>query len=512
MQLIDFVIFCTTTATFLWQQKKVQHQKLLCYQETTDDSKLKQALAENKTLNATEKVCTVTAENVPTPNGHLRSQMRLQKLWHRATYIIVRHIEESNDNNDNNDNDESKDNMDSWYDDDDDDDDNTFLLIQRRSNIKDYCPGKLDPTPGGVVGYNESYQDNAIREIEEEMNIQVDIESSDATSSINGKNTITRYFTFPYQDEKVKVWGELYEVIYRGSLSNIVIQPEEVSEVKRLSLNEIQSMIESNPDDWMPDGLYALKLYLQRKADMKVKKRLLKEYSSGDLNRYFLRPKPKVIFFDCDDCLYFDGWKLANELTAKIEEWCTTKKQLPKGKAYELYKEHGTALRGLLAEGLIENNEEAIDGFLKDVHDIPIHKHLEKDEKLRKMILAIDPSIPKYIFTASVRHHAERCLKALGIDDLFVDIIDVKTCKLATKHSREAFEAAMAHVGVIEPECCLFLDDSTKNIAAARNVGWRSILVGTVGRDCGKPITTEHAEHEIDRIHDMPSILPELFR
>jgi putative hydrolase of the HAD superfamily/pyrimidine and pyridine-specific 5'-nucleotidase len=245
---------------------------------------------------------------------------------------------------------------------------------------------------------------------------------------------------------------------------------------------------------------------------MKVKKRLLKEYSSGDLNRYFLRPKPKVIFFDCDDCLYFDGWKLANELTAKIEEWCTTKKQLPKGKAYELYKEHGTALRGLLAEGLIENNEEAIDGFLKDVHDIPIHKHLEKDEKLRKMILAIDPSIPKYIFTASVRHHAERCLKALGIDDLFVDIIDVKTCKLATKHSREAFEAAMAHVGVIEPECCLFLDDSTKNIAAARNVGWRSILVGTVGRDCGKPITTEHAEHEIDRIHDMPSILPELFR
>ena len=40
------------------------------------------------------------------------------------------------------------------------------------------------------------------------------------------------------------------------------------------------------------------------------------------------------------------------------------------------------------------------------------------------MLLKIDPSIPKYIFTASVRDHAERCLRALGIEDLFVDIID----------------------------------------------------------------------------------------
>ena len=52
----------------------------------------------------------------------------------------------------------------------------------------------------------------------------------------------------------------------------------------------------------------------------------------------------------------------------------------------------------------------------------------------------MDPSIPRYIFTASVRHHAERCLKALGIEDLFQDIIDVKACSLATKHSTDAFE------------------------------------------------------------------------
>uniref|UniRef100_A0A7S3VD64 Uncharacterized protein n=1 Tax=Chaetoceros debilis TaxID=122233 RepID=A0A7S3VD64_9STRA len=155
--------------------------------------------------------------------------------------------------------------------------------------------------------------------------------------------------------------------------------------------------------------------------------------------------------------------------------------------------------------------EEEIDAYLRDVHDLPIHEHLKLDNELRDMILKIDPSIPKYIFTASVREHAERCLKALGIEDLFVDIIDVKSCNLNTKHARESFEAAMRIAGVTDPEGCIFLDDSTTNIKAARSVGWRSFLVGTVGRDCGKTITSEHAEQELNRIHDLPEILPEIF-
>ena len=72
----------------------------------------------------------------------------------------------------------------------------------------------------------------------------------------------------------------------------------------------------------------------------------------------------------------------------------------------------------------MDDCEEEIDAYLAAVHDIPIHEHLTIDRELRDMILKIDPSIPKYIFTASVRAHAERCLKALGIEDLFVDIID----------------------------------------------------------------------------------------
>ncbi len=461
----------------------------LDYADTTNQTELVEALKQGKTLNATENVCTVDENNKPTPYGHARAEMRLNKMWHRATYIIIRHVEDENGNSNEGVVDEEE---------------NTYLLIQRRSNIKDYCPGKLDPTPGGVVGFGEPYELNALREMMEEMNIDVE-------EGNKNKNSIEKLFTFPYEDEKVRVWGGMFEVAYNGKLSDIKMQPEEVSEVLRVSIKDIKKMAVEDPDDWMPDGLYAVNLYLQHRRDKSLKRRFLKGYSSGDLDRYGLRPKPQVIFFDCDDCLYFDGWKLANKLTAKIEDWCTSKKSLPPGEAYQLYKKHGTALRGLLAEGHMEDCEKEIDEYLKDVHDLPISEHLQIDNELRDMILKIDPSIPKYIFTASVRDHAMRCLKALGIDDLFVDIIDVKSCNLNTKHARESFEAAMTIAGVEVPESCIFLDDSTTNIKAARSVGWRSYLVGTVGRDCGKTITSEHAEHEMNRIHDLPSVLPEIF-
>lgn len=334
----------------------------------------------------------------------------------------------------------------------------------------------------------------------EEMNIDCSADSI---------NDMKELFTFPYEDDKVRVWGGMFEVVFRGRLEEIKMQPEEVAEVLRLSVGDVRRRAAEDSDEWMPDGLHALRLYLQYRRDHALKRRLLKGFSNGDLENYQLRPKPAAIFFDCDDCLYFDGWRLASKLTAKIEEWCTSKKNLPQGEAYRLYKKHGTALRGLLNEGHMDDCAEEIDKYLQDVHDIPID--LPHDSELRGMLLRMNPSVPKYIFTASVREHAERCLAALGIADLFVDIIDVKSCRLATKHSTAAFEAAMDIADVQDPETVLFLDDSVKNIAVGRSLGMRSILVGRVGRDDGRPVSSEHAEQEIDRIHDLSKVVPELF-
>jgi len=213
-------------------------------------------------------------------------------------------------------------------------------------------------------------------------------------------------------------------------------------------------------------------------------------------------PKVQTIFFDCDDCLYVDNWKTVNLLMAKIDQYCVERYGLPSGQAYELYKQYGMCLKGLLAEGMI-SSPDGIDEFLQALHDIPLE--LQCNEALGSMLAAMDPSIPKYIFTASVAEHAERCLQQLGIAQHFLRsrIIDCKQCDLETKHSAHALRAAMTIAGVTNPECCMLLDDNVHNIYAARMQGWRAVLVDTTGWDCGKPIALEHAELQIATILDV---------
>jgi len=57
-------------------------------------------------------------------------------------------------------------------------------------------------------------------------------------------------------------------------------------------------------------------------------------------------------------------------LTAKISAYCTAELGLEDGKPYDLYKKHGTCLRGLMEEKIIGDSDEAITGFLESVHDI----------------------------------------------------------------------------------------------------------------------------------------------
>ena len=89
-------------------------------------------------------------------------------------------------------------------------------------------------------------------------------------------------------------------------------------------------------------------------------------------------------------------------------------------------------------------------------------------------------------------------------------VIDTRSCKLETKHSRASFEAAMEIAGVMEPGACIFCDDSVKNICAAKSVGWRTVLVGLVDRDSGVPIRCDAADVHIATLHELPEHFPEL--
>lgn len=177
------------------------------------------------------------------------------------------------------------------------------------------------------------------------------------------------------------------------------------------------------------------------------------------------------LFFDCDDCLYQNEWRVAALLTAKISAYCAERFGLSAERCYALYKQYGTCLRGLLEEGLMPREESAIDDFLREVHDVPLAQHMARDDALRSLLARVRAGGQRgmHVFTASVREHAARCLALLGIEEFFPEpIIDCKAVGLLTKHSAGAFFRAMELAQAADPSLCVLLDDSVKNIEAAK--------------------------------------------
>ncbi len=144
-----------------------------------------------------------------------RFEMRRDKLIHRATYAFIRTSQ-------------------------------NYYYVQKRSSLKDYCPGYFDPCPGGVVAAGESYEYTNTREIEEEMGI-----SGVAPCHL---------FTFYYEDHRIKCFGDAWEVVYEGSLK---LQLEEVESVQMMTMEEILQRFDVG-EKFTPDSMFACHEYVKR--------------------------------------------------------------------------------------------------------------------------------------------------------------------------------------------------------------------------------------------------------
>jgi len=174
--------------------------------------------------------------------------------------------------------------------------------------------------------------------------------------------------------------------------------------------------------------------------------------------------------------LYQNDWATAQKITSAIASY-TEQLGVSKEKSYALYKQHGTCLKGMLTEGIIDDGR--VEDYLEKVHDID-YSDIQQDPAMRDMIRRCLTKDRRIVFTASTKEHASRCLaKVLApstVDDLFSVIVDKRTCKLDTKHSPASFAAAMDAVGVPPyvrasgPASCILIDDSVTNIKCAKQM------------------------------------------
>merc|ERR1712224_589249 len=106
---------------------------------------------------------------------------------------------------------------------------------------------------------------------------------------------------------------------------------------------------------------------------------------------------------------------------------------------------------GLIAENIITDAD--VQAFLDNVHDIDL-EDIKPDPELAEMLKRVN--CRRWVFSASAPSHVERCLKILGIRDLFEGVICASSVDMfsrvgyVTKHDPKCFQAAMDMAGVVD--------------------------------------------------------------
>ena len=116
------------------------------------------------------------------------------------------------------------------------------LLLQKRVAFKETFPSHFDPCPGGVLTVGESYEENAVRELEEELGVQA---------------PVTALFDFFYEDDVCRLWGRAFRAVWDGPLQ---LQESEVESAEFLDMEEVQRRLATSPT--CPDSLQAFNTYV----------------------------------------------------------------------------------------------------------------------------------------------------------------------------------------------------------------------------------------------------------
>lgn len=208
-----------------------------------------------------------------------------------------------------------------------------------------------------------------------------------------------------------------------------------------------------------------------------------------------------IIYFDLDSTLYPESNGLWADIRKRIDSYMKDRMDFHPDEIpairNEFFMHHGTTLRGLQ----IHYNVDPID-YLEYVHDLPLKNYLTPDPLLREILLSIPGH--RWVFTNADAHHANRVMSILGIRDCFEGMIDILMMDPLCKPKDEAYNFALDFAGAADPKLCALLDDSIRNLAPAKGLGFFTVLVGSNDNH-------SEADRSLVDIHDLPQYVPEFW-
>jgi len=205
------------------------------------------------------------------------------------------------------------------------------------------------------------------------------------------------------------------------------------------------------------------------------------------------------LLFDLDDTLYPTAAGMMHEISARMNAFMIERVGIAPSDVERARKDYwdryGTTLRGLYIERHIDAQ-----AFLNYVHDVRVENYLRRDERLGAMLAQLPQT--KYIFTNAPADYAHHVLATLGIEKYFARIFDINFIEYQSKPTPIAYTKVLAALAVPATEC-LLVDDTTRNLAPARELGMKTVLVK------GSPhgLSNDGADAVIETIYDLLEVV-----
>ena len=210
--------------------------------------------------------------------------------------------------------------------------------------------------------------------------------------------------------------------------------------------------------------------------------------------------------FDLDNTLYPAECNLFAQIDKRMTEFVSQYLDIPPFEALGVqkhyYRTYGTTLSGMMKEHGMPAS-----AFLDYVHDLDYTPVLPAPE-LKAGIEALPGN--KIVFTNGSRGHAERTLKALGLDDgIFSELFGIEEAGFTPKPRPEAFDALLS-THQFDPTRAVMVEDLSRNLVAAHQKGFATVLVWSWtnwdGDDSDEPDrhpgkvaeTEDHVHHTTD--------------
>ncbi|GMC29842.1 unnamed protein product [Saccharomyces cerevisiae] len=198
-------------------------------------------------------------------------------------------------------------------------------------------------------------------------------------------------------------------------------------------------------------------------------------------------PARKVFFFDIDNTLYRKSTKVQLLMQQSLSNFFKYELGFDDDEAERLiesyYQEYGLSVKGLIKNKQIDDVLQ-YNTFIDD--SLPLQDYLKPDWKLRELLINLKKKkLGKFdklwLFTNSYKNHAIRCVKILGIADLFDGITychydrpieEEFICKLDPKF----FETAKLQSGLSSFANAWFIDDNESNVRSALSMGMGHVI------------------------------------